>query len=216
MDNGLQEMARDFYGFGRWDAPYWFIGPEPGGEGNESRAKAFLKLNSDGLCDCREFHKEIGVTQWHREPPESAALQPTWRRLMLLLLSALGQSTNQIALRRYQCRDWGMFSSETCVIELGGLSARNLRTSVDRKSFRDRRIEQIRGRLSVSAPRPKVVLMYGMSSKTAWKQISGCSLIPGAFERCNQTVFALMPSPASFGQKDEDWIQLGTKIAKQF
>jgi hypothetical protein len=26
----LDHMAEDFYGYGRWDAPFWFIGPEAG------------------------------------------------------------------------------------------------------------------------------------------------------------------------------------------
>ena len=26
----LSEMALRWYGYGRWDCPYWFIGPEPG------------------------------------------------------------------------------------------------------------------------------------------------------------------------------------------
>jgi hypothetical protein len=26
----LAKMAEDFFGYGRWEAPYWFIGPEAG------------------------------------------------------------------------------------------------------------------------------------------------------------------------------------------
>src|SRR6516165_6556836 len=125
-------MARDFYGYGTWDAPFWFIGPEPGGDGNEKRAKAFSKLGKDGLCDCKEFHTEINEVRWHREPPEKAALQPTWRRLMLLLMPAVKLSSDRAALREYQCRHWGKLNGETCVIELGGLSAKNVRTPIDR------------------------------------------------------------------------------------
>jgi hypothetical protein len=35
MDDGLElEMAQNCFGYGRWDAPYWFIGPEQG-KGND-------------------------------------------------------------------------------------------------------------------------------------------------------------------------------------
>jgi hypothetical protein len=30
MDKDTLEMARRNYGYGRWDAPYWFIGPQQG------------------------------------------------------------------------------------------------------------------------------------------------------------------------------------------
>jgi len=26
----LENMAEHFFGYGRWDAPFWFIGPEAG------------------------------------------------------------------------------------------------------------------------------------------------------------------------------------------
>jgi hypothetical protein len=30
LDNHERNMAEDNFGYGRWDAPYWFIGPEQG------------------------------------------------------------------------------------------------------------------------------------------------------------------------------------------
>jgi hypothetical protein len=30
LDKAEEEMARECYGYGRWGAPYWFIGPEQG------------------------------------------------------------------------------------------------------------------------------------------------------------------------------------------
>ena len=29
----LENMAEHFFGYGRWDAPYWFISAEPGWTG---------------------------------------------------------------------------------------------------------------------------------------------------------------------------------------
>jgi hypothetical protein len=78
MDEGIREMARRCYGYGRWDAPYWFIGPEQGMAPDENndlkpRVKAWLDLGGQEVSDCREFHKPIGEKRWHREIPQ---LQP--------------------------------------------------------------------------------------------------------------------------------------------
>jgi hypothetical protein len=58
------EMARGFYGYGRWDAPYWFIGPEPGMGPNQPASNApllnaWLKSGKCDLCDCYEFQASI-------------------------------------------------------------------------------------------------------------------------------------------------------------
>lgn len=73
--------------YGRWGAPYWFIGPEQGqapeeNDDHKPRVKAWLELGGGELTDCREFHVLIGEKRWHRERPK---LQSTWRSLLLLL-----------------------------------------------------------------------------------------------------------------------------------
>ena len=103
MDHATREMARRCYGYGRWDAPYWFIGPEPGmglDEGNDLklRVEAWVHLGSQELCDCQAFHQLIGQKQWHRGKPR---LQSTWRPLILLLTAFLGNKTDNESLRDY-------------------------------------------------------------------------------------------------------------------
>jgi hypothetical protein len=75
--DGLEEMARGCFGYGRWDAPYWLIGLEEGMSGTlDNRIRAFQKLDKDGLCDSRKFHHEIGVYHHHQD---SRPLATTWR-----------------------------------------------------------------------------------------------------------------------------------------
>ncbi len=90
------EMANGCFGFGRWDAPYWFIGPEQGKgkdepEDNTKRARAWHQLGRSELCDCLEFHAKIFDMSWHCSRP---SLQRTWRPLMLLLMTFLNEPTN--------------------------------------------------------------------------------------------------------------------------
>ncbi|MBS1820899.1 MAG: hypothetical protein JST61_02800 [Acidobacteria bacterium] len=204
MDQATKEMARDCYGYGRWDAPFWFIGPEQG-QGNPDdipeRYTAFSELNDEGLCDCREFHKTI-EPKWHRETP---ALQPTWRRLMLVLMACKGALTGDkdrdaTILRNYQRDQWGTTSGETCVIELSGLPARNLSERRDRESFRQQRIEKMCQKMSER--KPGFVLIYSNGQWDHWKQRTEL--------RSHNVEFA--PSPTAPGYTDQYWIDIGKKL----
>lgn len=124
-DSEISEMARRCFGYGRWEAPYWFIGPEQG-QGNESlecRVRAWIDLGAQELCDCRTFHDRIGDHQWHAQNPEA---QKTWVALICLLMGFLGRPTDKKTLLDYQRDLWGISTGETCVIELQGLPARVL------------------------------------------------------------------------------------------
>jgi hypothetical protein len=97
MSDAENNMACHSYGFGRWKAPYWFIGPEQGKGPNESadnkdRLDAWLNLGGKELFDCRRFHELIHDDTRHREKPH---LQPTWRPLITLLMAFLGKSTDR-------------------------------------------------------------------------------------------------------------------------
>jgi len=88
------DMSRRCFGYGRWEAPYWFIGPEQAQAREENddlkyRLRAWLQLGAGELCDCRDFPSLIGEESWHRGKPR---LQPTWRPWMLLLSALLYDS----------------------------------------------------------------------------------------------------------------------------
>lgn len=169
-------MAQYCYGYGRWDAPYWFIGPEQGQRRVENgdlgpRLSAWVKLGSRELCDCEEFHQKINEHAWHRE----GKLQSTWKRLIRLLMAFLEQPTDTATLREYQRKRWGMADAETCVIELFGLAANNLSISRDRQPFRKERIATIRERIRVN--RPKLVVMYGTGQREICFRLVSMKLI---------------------------------------
>lgn len=111
MDFGESEleMARRSYGYGRWYAPYWFIGPEQGkGKGeacdNSQRIRAWKQLRETELCDCLDFHAQIRDMSWHLSKP---SLQRTWRTLILLLKTFLDEPSDIESLRAYQRDRWG-------------------------------------------------------------------------------------------------------------
>lgn len=209
MDDPIHEMAKRCFGYGRWEAPHWFIGPEQAQARHENddvtaRLNAWLQLGSRELCDCREFHALLGGHPWHREKPP---LQKTWRPLLLLLAIMLDKPTDNEALRRYQRDHWGMLDGETCVIELSGLAARNFMVLRDRRSFRDERIAVIRDR--ISQYEPVIVVMYGERDRNHWEKIVGQSFRTERILRVGPTVFVLTRHPVSHGLTSNYWRNLG-------
>jgi hypothetical protein len=100
-------MAEHFFGYGRWDAPYWFIGPEAGmGKGGTdsliARYESWQKLGCGPVVDCEKHHRGFGFTKWHDPDPPT---QPTWRQLIRVLLSFKGLSTDTIGNHPKACGD---------------------------------------------------------------------------------------------------------------
>jgi hypothetical protein len=202
MDD-LEAMARNFFGYGRWSAPYWFIGLEPGGSGNIERARAFKKLQIDNLCDCKSFHLDIGVKDWHGT---NAKEQRTWRRLIMLLTSFRGEQKTTLD---YQKEKWGMGDGETCIIELRGLTAKGLHIKVDRKKYLEERISTIRQKLTENTP--KLVVMYGLTGRKHFEGIAGCKLLPGGIVEHQKIFFILADHPVRqrMGNTDDAWRRIG-------
>jgi hypothetical protein len=64
MDDCVRDMARQRYGFGRWEAPCWFIGLEEGMAQDENddlipRVNAWRALGGGELNDCAQVHNNI-------------------------------------------------------------------------------------------------------------------------------------------------------------
>jgi len=233
-------LAENCYGYGRWDADYWFIGLEEGQAPWEKnnfrrRAEVFRELDTkdnDGLTDCREFHDGIGERRWHHENPKKGKidLQSTWKYLMLLLFAAKGYSHDDLLLddlkSTYQFHQWGIkdnVAGETCVIELSGLPANNSKISKQRPkdvqelldSIRPKRIERIRRELT-SNPKPRSIVFYGMTQKKNWERIAGCRLQEGVPTKVGLTTFIVAKQPVAYYAKgtknDKYWIDLGKKL----
>ncbi len=219
MDGGALglEMARRSYGYGSWDAPYWFVGPEQGkgpkeSADNSARVNAWVELGRTELCDCFEFHRLIGEQNWHKSKPR---LQTTWRPLILLLLAYRDLDTSPDSLRTYQRDRWGRIGDgETCLIELSGLAAQNLMIPIDRQRFRLERLQEIRER--IGAYEPSFVVMYGDSKerREQWEAIAGGPFPSSNILKRGKSLILLAPHPASFQLTDVDWKAMGVSLRK--
>jgi hypothetical protein len=208
----MNEMARRSYGHGRWGAPYWFLGPEGGMAHSENtdltrRVKAWRDLGGGELNDCPTFHDRIGEERWHRERPRPQ-LQPTWRPLILLLMSYQGRRTDSESLRNYQRDEWGTLDGETCVIELSALAARNLGIPRKRDWYRKERIEEIRQRMDFH--KPKFAVMYGKKQREHWSAIAEHTFSSDNIWKRGPTNIALTRHPVR--SPNDCWIKLGERL----
>jgi hypothetical protein len=100
---------------------YWFIGMEEGGgdtfENVNKRLSEWNKRGRQELEDVAEFHMAIGLGELFNESPK---LQPTWNKLIRMLLSTKGQQDIQMEqVQEYQRTLLGKApDGENCLIEL--------------------------------------------------------------------------------------------------
>jgi hypothetical protein len=217
-DSDAKALASErWFGYGRWGAPYWFVGMEPGGNDTHSSYDAWLALGGDELIDCRSHHlwkrDALGVedrlwTRWHDgdRPPT----QPTWRPLIQALLAFKGQPSALESVRSYQRDHWGMLADETAVIELNALHAPNNAAKVDRETHRPQRIRTIRERMVEY--RPTFAIFYGKDYRPFYEQIVGSPFGDDGFARSGETICALVPHPARSGKRREWWTELGRRL----
>lgn len=205
-------MAEKFFGYGRWSAPFWFIGPEPGmaQDGDDdllSRYESWKKLNFRPVVDCAAHHRGFGFLKWHQPHPPT---QPTWRQLIRLLLTYQGKPNDIEAIRAYQRDHWGSETGETCVIELSALASPNIGTAQDRTSFVESRINRIKQ--EIQRNRPELLVMYGVGRRREWMKIRGEALHADNIFCIGTTVGAIARHPVTTGLGNNYWEALGIAL----
>jgi hypothetical protein len=218
-DPNIHKMAHGCYGYGRWGARYWFIGPEQGMKKSEDlqrRVDVWHQLGGQELNDCREFHELLPELRWHGENPK---LQKTWKQLILLLLAVRDEPITNDCRRDYQRTRWGMQNGETCVIELSGLPSHcyDASTKQKKKLFEPGEFERIRDKRigficdKILQHSPRLVVMYGISEKKHWDKIAE---VKRRFTHDTEVPILVQAThPVSFeGVEDEYWRRLAIKI----
>ena len=232
----MDAMADSWFGYGCWKAPFWFIGPEQGGNPNDSNhcgdAKAWDGMNRKELLDCKDHHKMMGNLLWHGE---RASIQFTWGAMIRILLALKGQEVTNQNVLSYQKNFWGSSAGETAVIELFGGRAKSMKIKNKYRTTPSKlsRIEKIRDRFLEHQPR--VVIFYGISNKRDYEKILGTSMDnsfltdaePFIFSGKNGAPFAKWgklaegptvgicvyhPSQHGTHPPDSDWILLGKRL----
>jgi hypothetical protein len=116
----LRPYADTFYGYGHYGAPFWFVGMEEGGgdviERVHARLRAWDTRGGQELEDLKPFSRAFGEGRWFDGP--RPRLQPTWSRLIRILLAAEGRDLSRESVRRYQAEQLGRSAGDTALLEL--------------------------------------------------------------------------------------------------
>ena len=230
-DQLLEAFMNGFYGFGNYRAPYWFVGMEEGGGNTPNVISRQLdvwdKWGRKELIDVAEYAREMNITRWYGDRPK---LQPTWKHLIRIFLTAEGKPVDSETMRQYQRNDWGTEGGDTCLLELMPLPApsisswiygeiSNLPYLASRKKYREHvtplRIAHLQNR--VRHYRPKAVIFYGSGYNSHWKRVAGVDSWEKSsdgviFAMKDSTIFVSSKHPVAHGATNEYFYNIGNII----
>jgi hypothetical protein len=217
----LRAWIANFYGYGRWTSPYWFIGLEEGGVNGEGefadRLRAWSGSGSYPLVDLRDFHVAIRKLRFFSG---GIPLQPTWRPLMRVLFVAEGRDITTKALRFYQANRLGRFDEETTLLELSPLPAKGteerwfrdheLLGKIELEALKHRRRDQLKE--LIKHHKPRAVVTYG--DMTSWQESLSLGETSWAFRagRYESSVIVASHPPGKNAPTNAHWDQIGKYI----
>ncbi|MEH1886716.1 hypothetical protein [Nostoc sp.] len=229
-DELLKERVDAFYGYGNYEGHYWFIGMEERGEDFQDIEKRINIWSNRGKCeidDVAEYH--IDMETW------DARIQPTWNKLIRIVLSAKGTGNIDIEdVRKYQINELARKYKETCLLELLPLPSPSLKHWVygeyskltflsNRDTYENYCLEKRINHISqtIKEHQPKTVVFYGTGYEYSWRRITEkitdveFSPTSEGFLICqnSQTVFVIAKHPVTRGVTSEYFHNIGRSIA---
>ncbi|MGH1395703.1 MAG: hypothetical protein ACRAVC_16995, partial [Trichormus sp.] len=181
-DELLEKRIETFYGYGNYQGKDWFIGMEEAGgdfEDVKHRINIWAKREEKEIDDVAEYHIKMG---WPEGFQEGAAIQPTWKGLIRIVLSAEEkENITRENIRQYQIHQLGREEKETCLLELFPLPSPSIKDWIygkysrlpylcDRQTYEqyclNKRINHIAQR--IKERQPKAVVFYGKLYEYYW------------------------------------------------
>lgn len=235
-DDLLNAFMETFYGFGTYEGAYWFVGMEEGGGNSIERiAERFDIWDARGRLELEDLVEHATAHDSLQYFGDAPKLQPTWNKLVRILLSAEGHNIKRKRVRRYQGQSLGRTDGNNCLLELLPLQAPStghwpyadhtgIDFLVDRETYRSRlapqRANHIRQR--ASRYRPAAVVFYSMNSsyRRWWRYIAQVEFTETQVAdhrvfigQDDDTVYAITQHPVAVGVPNAYFHEVGTLIA---
>ena len=213
VDNARADAIRNWFGYGNWGAPYWFVGMEPGGRDVPENFASWDRLGRGELIDASAHERD-----WNANAPESKRTtffqespkpqRGTWQPLIHVLLGFLGSDEDP---RLFQRDKWGSAGGKMALIELSAIAARN--TSIpttERLAYREKRVETLKARLREH--KPTFALFYGTSYRLEYEKIAGGPFDSEGIHWAGPTLCVLTTHPARPTRSYQYWKELGARM----
>ncbi len=231
----LSQYINGFFGYGNYGGRWWFVGMEEGGgktiDEIQRRLSIWCDRGKHELEDVAAYHLQLGEQQLFTDPVKS---QPTWNKLIRIVLSAGGVPLDLEIVKAYQQDRFGRWNGDTCLMELLPLPSRStgdwlysnlsavphLTTrEVYREKYAAKRAAHIRQQ--IAEHRPAGVVFYTVNTwyKQWWEQIAGRSFV--AYEIDGQpyyttadahTRYFIIKHPVSHGVSVEYFHHIGQRL----
>ena len=123
-DSLVDDYVKNFYGYGSFDANFWFVGPEEaGGYDADEIKRRFSQWERGGkhhLEDCKEFYENVNQGKWHGPLGKH---QRTWEMLIKIYVSYRKLNVDHLEFQKHSfCR----LTSDQCCIDLSPIPKPNL------------------------------------------------------------------------------------------
>jgi hypothetical protein len=221
-----------FFGYGDWSAPVWFVGMEEGGGATigevQRRIETWSVRGRCALEDLVEYHYAIGLTKHVGPHPQ---LQPTWSKIVHLLLGMRRQSATPDDVRRVQATQIGRRGGSSCLIELLPLPSPGVNrwiyeaaSTIPFLATREGYLNHlVRPRMAairelLERYRPRAVVFLGLSYAPYWSAIAGVSMEPPAgadfvMQTVLRTTFVCVKHPAARGVANTLFRNVGERLS---
>jgi hypothetical protein len=218
MNDSKALAAATWFGYGRWGAPYWFVGMEPGGKDEDANYDSWLELGGGELIDCKKHHlhpMNTGTDGKKFFLGDRPPTQTTWRRLIQTRFAFKGQekqAANLDDVAKFQSESFGSICGDTALIELSALHAGSLKDNVDRETHFPNRLLHIAKRLDEN-PLTEFALFYGLKYRDHYECLAGGPFDTDGFRWRGNTLCVLTRHPVR--SKPDPWIALGKQIRER-
>ncbi len=221
LDNQLLDrFCRSFYGFGNYNGRYWFIGMEEAGGGSETAVSNRLThWQAQGMPEIEDLVAHATGFGWAEKyfgnRPKN---QPTWNKLIRIILSAEGNEPVTLdKVKQFQRTALGRLESDNCLLELFPLPSPNTKKWLyaeysnlpylsDRQAYRthlaELRVAHIRQK--IEEHQPKMVAFYGWGYKDWWRKVANVPFVQNDKEKFlvgknSNTTFVITKHPTAQG-----------------
>jgi hypothetical protein len=229
MEEYIRERIENFWGYGNLDGDTWFVGLEEHFEGSQKKLEERIRTrHEEAVVDIQDEEKTSeGHRSWFED---DASFQPTWGRLIRVLLTARGETpVTKEKIREYQRNRFAREDSDEAVLEILPLpnptqgewlySDYDIDFLESRESYKDEILPKRQDRLAGLRleHKPDTVVFYGVTHKDTFQGVANAYFDEVKediyYAENDGTSYYLMKHPVA-GLKNQYLEEIGKMIQK--
>ncbi len=225
----LSEFMDGFFGYGNLSSPYWFIGKEEGGgkdlDENCRRILTWEYFSKPATVDLIDYHFKLGFTD-----KQLLNIQPTWTKLIQILLIMEGKEDSKETRRYYQRNNLGRIHGKNCCLELLPMASRSTGLWLWGNIFREYFSSVVSNRIKslkmlINQHKPELVVFYSSQNDYIqkwneivnikdWQWVQLSKVMKYGWIKRDSSLYVITTHPTMKGITNMDFPEVG-KFIKQ-